>query len=334
LESSVIEEIAAQLDSPDSGFRLQAAWILATIGNEAQAAIPGLVRVVERQGEARLVQLAAAQAIAMVGTEQALGALLGFTQSNDPEVRGCGVSALRLIRPVCGTPIQTLISMGEDPDRDVRSSARSALAELSSEESASDTLPALREALRHLSDPIRVHAAAVLADVRKADTEVIDVLVRSLDYPDAPIRETALRALRAAGKRAGRASETIALLLSDDSPAVRDAAAWALSNLGKAARCAMPQLTQALRDEDWEVRQNVAMAISKLGGFADAVPALVATLQDEQPTVRFWVLSALAATGPPAHAALDAIRRARKDPERDNRRMARWAETAIRGIAT
>lgn len=156
-----------------------------------------------------------------------------------------------------------------------------------------------------------------------------------------------VRALGAMGPGAATAAPRLAQCLKDDEEGLRGEAAHALGRMGEAARKYIPDLVEALRGPD-RVRGVAVEAISNLGtvandavrpllnllnsaasrearvaaaitltrigmkGRKDAVPILVACLDDSEAPVAEWSADVLAQIGPDAAAALPALRKLQK----------------------
>ena len=91
-------------------------------------------------------------------------------------------------------------------------------------------------------------------------------------------------------------------------------------------------LVAALNDSDPSVRGWSAQAIGEIGpDAAEAIPALLTLLKDENEGARNSACIALRGIGPAAKAALPALREALSDPSTDVRRFAAQAIDKIEG---
>ena len=106
--------------------------------------------------------------------------------------------------------------------------------------------------------------------------------------------------------------------LKDEDKYVRRYTAMALSTMGKPAVDAIPALIEALKDEDATVRSKSAEILGRLGKSQaqDVVPALIAALKDEKPWVRSKVVTALGWLGESAHEAVPILIAALQDENR------------------
>jgi HEAT repeat protein len=111
---------------------------------------------------------------------------------------------------------------------------------------------------------------------------------------------------------------------------VRRSAAAALGEMGPAAAPAIPALRKALQGEGggWWV---AADAIGKIGG-PDAVPALIAALENKDDDVRLTAIKQLGKLSSAASSVVESLKKARKDDPRElNRKAAAEALKTITG---
>lgn len=101
--------------------------------------------------------------------------------------------------------------------------------------------------------------------------------------------------------------------LRDQNPAERVRAAKDLGRLGWLARDAMPALVAALDDDDGKVREAAGHAIGLMG--PEALPTLTAMLRHDDKYVRRHAVWALGKLGPLAKSALGDLCEALKDPD-------------------
>ena len=106
----------------------------------------------------------------------------------------------------------------------------------------------------------------------------------------------------------------------------REARDRALQELGKLGADAVPTLKAGLKATDPEARLGVLALIAKLG--VDAKPALSAVaglLKDDSLIVRRQTALTLAALGPHAGGAVEALTEALRDKDRETRLLAAYA---------
>jgi HEAT repeat protein len=163
--------------------------------------------------------------------------------------------------------------------------------------------PALVSLLRSDSWPARFRAAVVLEMMGDEASGVVPDLIALLRSAD-ETTDTRVEAAQVLGVIGGASPETVPTLVSalrDSDWWVRLYAARSLGILG--AKSAFTGLIGALRDENVDVRRSAAYALSRLEeAAAEAVPALVATLED--PVVGGVTAEALAKVGAAALPAL------------------------------
>jgi hypothetical protein len=197
-----------------------------------------------------------------------MAALARAAADPEPSVRRAAANALRdLARPEGRTVLRAL---AEDPDGDVRHSARSALGLEPARPNLvlpgrepTDTwrgdLDSLYDVAIGESSPERLDAVRHLGNLR--DEHSIAVLVRALSDSTFQIRQAAADALGNIGHPA--AATPLARLLGDGHPRVRQSAASALGRTGNRSHAGI--LVRALADPDVHVRQSVTAALGILG---------------------------------------------------------------------
>lgn len=155
----------------------------------------------------------------------------------------------------------------------------------------------------------------------RAGEQMDSDLASRLRDPDPAVRAASAWAI---GRGTHRLSHVPALAaaLRDGDPRARAGAAWTLGRMGPLARAAAPDLIRALRDRDAEVGRRAADALGGLGLDHTFVPALVAVLGDRAAPARAVAAQALAALGPVAADAVDALVLALDAPEEAVRREA------------
>ncbi len=120
------------------------------------------------------------------------------------------------------------------------------------------------------------------------------------------LRAEALRSIGSFGPDAASALPQLVAGLKDSDVQVKMAAAWAISQVAPTTNAAtVKALEQALSDQNPRVRSLAAVALRQTGpGSVDAVPQLIAALNDPVDYVRAPAADALGAIGPTAREAV------------------------------
>jgi HEAT repeat protein len=150
----------------------------------------------------------------------------------------------------------------------------------------------------------RVIAIEILGQRGSNANSAQAAVLAALEDPDPHVRAVAAGTLSSIGVVAKDAVPALTAMLDGDQKRV---AARALSEYRGDALIAQPQLILIMEDKslDDETRWNAARTLGKIGPVGvDAVPNLVAALQDEIDTVREHAAEALGDIGPTAAAAV------------------------------
>ncbi len=192
------------------------------------------------------------------------------------------------------------------------------------EQGKSDAAPVLIELLQQTGPDaaeLRWTAAEILGSIGPS-TGAGPALLAALEDPDPHVRAVAARWLAAVGVPAEDAVPVlIAMLKFDQSIEVTRA----ISQYRGEAKSALPDLVDILTDKslDSETRWNAARTIGKIGpDAAEALPVLVASLEDEVATVREHAAEAFGDIGPLAGDCVPALVAVLDDPATRVRRDA------------
>jgi HEAT repeat protein len=331
----VVPALTKVLDGPDEILRVHAAQALKDLGPAARAAVPSLIRTLERikdVGKDEILFENTVEALGRIGPE-ARAAIPALNRRAD---HGAGYNLVVWALDRIGSPaVQELLDefqRGGNPD----------VANLLAWHGprAIAAAPRLRAMLSDGRLRFRVNAAVILAQIDRSATNVIPVLVEGLSPHDdeaVAAEDDVARALARFGPQAKSALPVLASLVTKG---------WASSDVLKALvkidpdgeKC-LPALIQALEHEDSEVARVAANCLGLLGPRAkDAIPPLTAVvtrvregfilpLPDEDPQV--GAARALRRVGPPGTVAIPALIRAVKD----RRRLAGEADTYSQAAA-
>lgn len=158
---------------------------------------------------------------------------------------------------------------------------------------ANVVVPALKALLEDESARIRAHAARALGKIGEPAKPAVDVLVRLVDDPEAVVRREALDAVIAIRPGPEVGIPLFLKIMEGDDHAIKVRALDEVTNAGAEA---MPFLLAMLGKKE-AVYWGCLLA-SEIGpDAAEAVPALIEALGDEQPGVRREAMIALAAVG-------------------------------------
>ena len=206
----------------------------------------------------------------------------------------------------------------KDRDGDYRVLATTALDALGAEAVAA--VPQLTAALLDELPEVRAGAAQALGTIGSAARSAESALAKALEDKDAQVRMSAILAL---GQITGTPSaQPLVVALKDENPRMRDTAATLLVKMGQPAVAALSQLKN---EENGDLR---LAAITILGRIkhADAVPALIAALDDPLTPVRDAAAIALGQIGEPA---IPALRTLLSDADLQKRWIGAYALNAI-----
>jgi HEAT repeat protein len=312
------------LDDPSE--MVQRAAVFGAQSARDPKAVPKLVDIAMNSTNLAAVP-AADEALATIGTEEAVDALVKMLEPHQTEdgemkptdpVRAAAARALaRIKNPKAKGPLRKAL---DDPYVPLRIGAMSALVAIEDEESApliakqlSHEVPRVRRyalrSLRQLGNPavadrvkkvmqddpepvVRASAVPTLADL--IGVEAIPALEKQASDPEAQVR------LEIAGSLAGLgqpAAPVLAKFVKDSDPGVRTLAIEGLGQIGGADEVEL--LAGVLRETenaDTQVRGAIAEAIGAIGNEA-GLDVLVQLAGDEEPYVRQRVAIALGEIG-------------------------------------
>jgi HEAT repeat protein len=249
--------------------RLHTISALGQLGGEA--AIDVLIRVLRSNGPTKGVGWRAADALAKIGHERAVPALIETLHHSNEDVHKKIVESLSEVGGERAVAALIECLKSGQPYLDYR--AAKGLGKIGGEHAVT----ALIEALKSPDGKVRSYAAMALGEV--GDERAVKVLIEALRDED--VQMSATSALIKIG--GARAVDALIKALTDECHAVRQRAAYALGELG--AERAEAALIEALEDEEWRVRRGAANALVKVGG-APAVEAVLEALKDEDERAR------------------------------------------------
>jgi HEAT repeat protein len=191
-------------------------------------------------------------------------------------------------------------------------------------------IPNLYPMLKKPDSGVRVAVLQAMTN-RIPDASQIPLLLLAGNDPDLAVRAEVWHRLSQMGASATNAAPAVLKLCADHNIDVRQEAAWALWKITRQTNAAVPVLESVLsQNQDAGRRHLAAYHLLVMG---DSAPFLVTTLinslTNSQAGDRATVCSFLGQMGPPAAAAIPALRKALQDPEAEVRRRAEVALTKI-----
>jgi HEAT repeat protein len=306
-----------ELKSDDVGRRQKAAYGLWRLGPAGKDAIPAVAAALRDPDE--YVRNTAANVLGGFGQEKAQDALkvaipelLAALADPRVEVRRLGALALwksggrwggEKVNAGLGPALTRAL---DDPDPAVRTAAAGIVGNYG---------PWLKEAhpalLRHVRDEsrdVRVWVVRAL-DAATSWDEKIDVLLPLLSDPDAEVRAAATGGIGVPTPRARIAVPALVKAFGDPDPAVREAAAGAFVGMSGQVTApeAVPGLLAMLEDESGQVRATAAAALGQLGDVRAIEGVVKRAVDDVEPGVRAAAAGAIGGFGPEALAVLDEL---------------------------
>jgi len=273
--------------------RMQAILALAAIGEQAGAAAPALVKILESDDNA--LRFPAAFALGRVRAADADAALQKVVGGDDPFLAEVASWALARIHPddkgLMDAAVKKLRT-GLHSDRpNERTAAASGLSDLAEQLDEPARVELATEFADLLSDPVPTVGTGGGAALIRLEGSAVNTLREKLSDP--ALRGTILEILAAIGPAAKPAVDDMIKLLADADPTIRGDAAAAIAAIGPDAATAVPHLTKMLADDGPQMaKYPAAYALGRMG--PEAKPALeqlraLATSSDEVlATVALW----------------------------------------------
>jgi HEAT repeat protein len=311
---SAAPKILPLLDMPnDATVPVAAAYALGSIG--AKNADAALRRAAKKDNA--FLQMIAAWSIAKLHPDDeaaqkaAIEKLTQGLKNSDPGIRTAAAKSLQMLKAPPEMVAPALIAMVNDPDPEAQEHAISAVASL-----GESVVP---RAVNALQNPqLRGPAARVLAQLGPKAAGAVQPLIDAAKDGDPQFRAEINFALAAIGAAAAPAAEMLAESVANNDPHIRESALYALREIGPGAKAAGPALVKRMQADDSFDAMAAAWALSRIAPNDSAIaPQVVAKLTsglfNADARTRHESAEALAAWGPAARPAAQALTRISKD---------------------
>jgi HEAT repeat protein len=292
---------------------------VAQAGAVAQAPVADLIKALKNNALPMNERKAAIQALAKLGTPEAIAALKEALASGSPELRVAVAEGLGdCTSPECAA---MLLGLLKDPSDAIVQAAIRGLAQLGTPEAVNALTQVLNDPLR--SSDLRSEAATGLGNVpgpaamaalaqaatTLGDEDLVTQVLNAIGGRDfsetqsffqqymgsAVSSDLRVAAIESLAQAKGDPTAFLASYLSDSDAAVRASAAWAMSATD-ATGDAGTQLLAALQSEqDPEVRRRIYQALENQQTF-DASTALALVQRETDPTARMAGMDLLASS--------------------------------------
>lgn len=270
--------------------------------------------------------------------ESAIRSLLGALNDGDSRVRVRAAMAIPFIlrtpdHPRADDVRAALTAALTDPDPGARHAAAVVLGVLSTDSKI--LRPVLIEAVGDVEPKVRSLAVGQLAPSLDDEAAWAAVLTAIRD-PDAKVRYEAVCALgfKPTPARFAAVREALAPALKDAHEVVRGGVAFTLGQYAQKVPADVPELYDLLADPSPHVRGVVCDFMPHHTGSRVGIAALVRSLDDPDPRVRFAAAQRLRRIGLDAEEALSDLRRAAEDTEDSVRGAASYAIRTIEAKAS
>lgn len=279
--------------------RYWACLVISEIGPDAKEAVPALVKTLsDEMPDVRREAILALAAIGK-GASPAVPQLVAALESRTDRVPA--TYALGMIGQVPDAAVAKIRENAKAEDFRVSTVSHWALAKLNptDQEEVRAAVSRLAAALKNKDAQVREAAARALADLDPDPKTLRPILQEALAGVDAETLSTVMDAFAGLGQRI-----LPRLIEALKDPQVRGRAAAIIGRIGPPAKEAVPALIATLEDKNSQTRAEVLFALAAIGPDAKAaVPAIVQSIQDQDINVRYGACYALGKIGPAAVTA-------------------------------
>lgn len=287
------------LNDSSEEVRMVAEGALGDIGPEAKAAVPALIKSVERHGSS----INGIWALGRIGpgARAAVPLLQTIVKRNTGRELVYAAESLWRIEPDNSISVQALIKGLGDSNQQARAEAAEALSQIG--EPAQGAVSVLAQSLRDSDQRVRFNAARALILIGRKSEDAVNTLSAMLStrYPSAWDGIMAAEALLTINPDSEQAIAYLKEPLKDDDGRVplydeslRLRAALVLGKTGREIELVMPVLLKAVNDVDVNRKLTAITALGQLGSKAiSAIPLLKNAVQDKDAAVQKAAAEAL-----------------------------------------
>jgi HEAT repeat protein len=291
-----VPDLVVVLRDKNAGVRRDCLKVLNQFALHVTDTIPVLTELV-RGDEDPGIRAAAAEILGIMGprARAAVPALVRALSHPSLPLRRSAAATLLKIKPEGKAAVRGLAAALRDRDKAVRDRAAAALGDMGP--AAADAVPALLMLLKE--EAVQEHVA------RLAPGSLSSAEDEPTHSPGAPV-VVAAAALRRIGPAA---VASLLRTLKDGNPCIRLVACDALDPAGPGGKAIVPVLIEILREcKDYDARLGAIRRLELLGpAAAEAVPVLIALLEEKNFRHREAAISTLGEIGPKAIAAAPAL---------------------------
>lgn len=284
---------------------------LKNIGPHAAEAIPALFKTLTAYPDQPATRWLAAQALASIG-EAAIPVLTKGAGSEKLFERIWCHAALAKVEGPESKHLLVLSESMASKDKAISLEAVNGLTMVGAD--AKSVIPQIIAAMDSPTTP-KTDLAVLLAQMGKDAAPAIPQLTNLLDHPVAMTRQRAAYALsRIGGDRLGPAVPGLIRMLTAEEAYVREMAANTLGTAGPVAEKSIASLIDLLRDRDEHCRAEAAKALGEIAPTdPKVVSVLIKAMNDESGRVRSQVAPVLARHAPVTKELIEVFVRASED---------------------
>ena len=279
----VVPVLMEAMSDEDISVRWIAIKSLGKFRDKAGDAAPLLDTVLKRE-QAYYIRREAIDALSKIGpaAEAALPGLLLVLEDQEPELRQTALKIVGKFGPKAAPALPLVKQWLDDKDLALRKAALDTWARLKGAEAVPELLLALQDENGEVRQQA-LNALARMQPIPRTDA-VVPALIATLSDEDPKVRAPAVGILGRLGRDSAEAVPNLTTALEDEDRNVRIAAVRSLTRAAPDGRTLVPTLVKLLNDEDKSLRLESVKALGQLGPAAGgAVPELIGLLESEDP---------------------------------------------------